>query len=110
VQRAAEAVYTPAGRAQTATINDFYLGNASLIRETLAALGYAVTGGVNSPYIWVRTKGDSWSFFDRLLNEAQVVATPGAGFGRCGEGFIRISAFNNRASVEEAMARLRKML
>ncbi len=110
VQRSAEAVYSPAGRVQIAAIRDFYLGNASIIRKTLADLGYAVTGGVNSPYIWVRTEGDSWSFFDRLLDEAQVVTTPGAGFGRCGEGFIRISAFNNRASVEEAMARLRKML
>jgi LL-diaminopimelate aminotransferase len=110
VQRAAEAVYSPEGQRQVRALADFYLGNARLIRETLAALGYDVAGGVNSPYIWLRVGGDSWDFFDRLLHEAQVVTTPGAGFGRCGQGFIRISAFNSRACVEEAMARLRKVL
>ncbi len=109
VQRAAEAVYSPGGQAQVRAINDFYLGNAAIIRETMRHLRLPVTGGENSPYLWVRTRDDSWSFFDRLLKEAQVVTTPGAGFGRCGEGYIRISAFNSRENVEEAMARLRGM-
>ena len=107
VQRAAEAVYSPEGQAQVRVLNDFYLGNAALIRETMRQLRLPVTGGENSPYLWVRTRDDSWSFFDRLLKDAQVVTTPGAGFGRCGEGYIRISAFNSRENVEEAMARLR---
>ncbi|MDD5708302.1 MAG: aminotransferase class I/II-fold pyridoxal phosphate-dependent enzyme, partial [Kiritimatiellae bacterium] len=76
VQRAAEAVYSAEGQRQTRALNDFYLGNARLIRDTLTQLGYEVTGGVDSPYIWVRTQSDSWSFFDRLLHEAQVVTTP----------------------------------
>ena len=109
VQRAAEAVYSPEGQAQVRVLNDFYLGNAALIRETMRQLRLPVTGGENSPYLWVRTRDDSWSFFDRLLKDAQVVTTPGAGFGRCGEGYIRISAFNSRENVEEAMARLREL-
>lgn len=110
IQRAAEAVYSEAGKAQTRALVDFYLQNAALIRQTLSDLGYAITGGDNSPYIWVNVEKDSWKFFDRLLKRAQVVTTPGAGFGRCGEGFIRISAFNSRENVEEAMKRLRKVL
>jgi len=110
IQRAAEAVYSPEGKAQTRALVDFYLGNAALIRSTLADLGFAMTGGENSPYIWVNVGKDSWKFFDKLLKRAQVVTTPGAGFGRCGQGFIRISAFNSRENVEEAMQRLRKVL
>jgi LL-diaminopimelate aminotransferase len=110
IQRAAEAVYSEAGKQQVKTLSDFYLGNAALIRATLADLGYSMTGGENSPYIWVNVGKDSWRFFDRLLTRAQVVTTPGAGFGRCGEGFIRISAFNSRENVEEAMRRLRKTM
>ena len=106
VQRAAEAVYSPEGQKQVRDIIDFYLGNATIVRETMRKLGLSAVGGENSPYIWVRTGGSSWDFFDRLLRECQVVVTPGAGFGRCGEGYIRISAFNSRANVEEAMARL----
>jgi len=97
VQRAAEAVYSAEGKAQTRALTDAYLQNAALIRETLAGLGYSVTGGDNSPYIWVNVGKDSWKFFDRLLKRAQVVTTPGAGFGKCGQGYIRISAFNSRA-------------
>ena len=108
VQRAAEAVYSPEGQAQVRALNDFYLGNAALIRQTMKQLRLPVTGGENSPYLWVHTRDDSWQFFDQLLKEAQVVTTPGAGFGRCGEGYIRISAFNSRENVEEAMARLRE--
>jgi len=110
VQRAAEAVYSEEGKAQTKALVDFYLGNATLIRSTLKELGFPLTGGDNSPYIWVNVGKDSWKFFDKLLKRAQVVTTPGAGFGRCGQGFIRISAFNSRENVEEAMSRIRKVL
>jgi len=110
VQRAAEAVYSADGKEQVTALNNFYLGNARIIREVIGSLGYAMTGGINSPYIWVNTGKDSWKFFDRLLNRAQVVITPGAGFGRCGQGFIRISAFNSRANVEEAMSRIKRVL
>ena len=109
-QRGAEAIYSPEGQAQCKAIIDFYLGNAKLIREALSAAGYAVTGGVDSPYIWVDVKGDSWEFFDKLLKEANVVTTPGAGFGKAGEGYIRISAFNSRENVLEAIERLKKVL
>ena len=105
-QRGAEAVYSPEGRAQTRATIDFYLENARIIREALGLRGYTATGGVDSPYIWVDVKGDSWQFFDRLLKEANVVTTPGAGFGRAGEGFIRISAFNSRENVLEAVERI----
>jgi len=110
IQRAAEAVYTLEGSQQIQATNDFYLGNARIIRETIAEHGYHLTGGVNGPYIWVRTNKDSLNFFDRVLQKAQVVITPGPGFGLCGKGYIRISAFNSRENVEEAMARLRKVL
>lgn len=110
VQRAAEAVYSPEGKAQTRALTDFYLENASLIRTTFTELGYTLTGGENSPYIWVHVGKDSWKFFDKLLKRAQVVTTPGAGFGRCGQGYIRISAFNSRENVIEAMTRIRKVL
>lgn len=110
VQRAAEAVYSAEGSRQTTEQVDYYLGNAKIIREGIAALGYECVGGDNSPYVWVNVKGDSWEFFDRLLKQAQVVTTPGAGFGRCGQGYIRISAFNNRERVIEAMGRIAKAL
>jgi LL-diaminopimelate aminotransferase len=106
VQKAAAAVYTPEGQAQTRGLTDFYLGNAKLIREAVTKLGLTCIGGDNAPYIWVNTGRDSWEFFDLLLNQAQVVTTPGAGFGRCGEGHVRISAFNSRANVETALARI----
>ncbi len=109
-QRGAEAVYSPEGRAQTKATIDFYLENAKIVKDALVKLGYDVTGGVNSPYLWVNVKGDSWEFFDRLLKNANVVTTPGAGFGRAGQGYIRISAFNSRANVEEAVERLAKVL
>jgi LL-diaminopimelate aminotransferase len=103
VQRAAAAVYTAQGERETRALVDYYLGNAAVIREKLGAMGYTPTGGVNSPYLWVQTGMDSWKFFDLLLEKAGVVVTPGIGFGTCGEGFIRISAFNKRDKVEEAM-------
>ena len=112
VQRAAAAVYTDAGWKQTKTIIDYYMENARLIREGLAAAGLALHGGVNAPYIWLRTPGglSSWEFFDKLLTECNVVGTPGSGFGPSGEGFFRLSAFGNRDDVAEAVDRIRKNL
>ena len=109
-QRGAEAIYTPEGQAETRATVDFYLGNAAIVKDALRGLGYAVTGGDDSPYLWVDVKGDSWAFFDRLLSEANVVTTPGAGFGAAGEGYVRISAFNSRENVLEAVERLKKIL
>jgi len=110
VQRAAEAVYSEEGRAQSKELIDDYLTNADHIRKELATLGYACIGGENSPYIWVDSRTESWKFFDLLLEEAGVVCTPGAGFGRCGEGYIRISAFNSFENVQKAMQRIKKVL
>ncbi len=106
IQKAAAAIYTDAGKAQVKTMTDFYLGNAALIRKAVNQLGFSCIGGDNAPYIWVNTGRDSWEFFDLLLNKAQVVCTPGAGFGKCGEGHVRISAFNSRENVETALARI----
>jgi LL-diaminopimelate aminotransferase len=106
VQKAAAAIFTELGQAQVRAMTDFYLGNAALIREAVTQLGFSCVGGDNAPYIWVNTGRDSWEFFDLLLNKAQVVCTPGAGFGKCGEGHVRISAFNSRANVETALARI----
>jgi LL-diaminopimelate aminotransferase len=110
VQRAAEAVYSPEGRKQTGELVDYYMENARLIAGTVEELGLHFVGGDNSPYIWIGSDRDSWEFFDMLLNEAGVVCTPGAGFGRCGKGYIRLSAFNSHANVETAMSRIRKAL
>ncbi len=108
VQCAAAALYSPEGRAQTRALTDFYLENANLLECACESLGLAASGARNSPYVWAACpKGlSSWDAFDLLLNEAQVVTTPGAGFGKCGEGFIRISAFNSRANVQEVARRL----
>jgi len=106
VQKAAAAVYSPEGQAQTRGLTDFYLGNAKLIREAIGKLGMSCIGGDNAPYIWINTGRDSWEFFDLLLNKAQVVCTPGAGFGKCGEGHVRISAFNSRENVTTALTRI----
>ncbi|MDO4768284.1 MAG: LL-diaminopimelate aminotransferase [Pseudomonadota bacterium] len=110
VQKAAAAVYSPEGRAQTKALVDHYLSNAAIIRREMTSLGYDCVGGENSPYVWIDGKMGSWEFFDMLLREAAVVCTPGAGFGACGEGFIRISAFNSLENVQEAMERLRSVL
>ncbi|MGA8239830.1 MAG: LL-diaminopimelate aminotransferase, partial [Desulfobacterales bacterium] len=95
VQRAAAAIYSEEGRRQAQELTDYYLSNAAIIRREMTVLGYDCIGGENSPYIWVDGRTDSWKFFDLLLEKAGVVCTPGAGFGKCGEGFIRISAFNS---------------
>ena len=105
-QRGAEAVYSREGQSETKATIDFYLENARLVREALSSMGYTAAGGVDSPYVWVDVKGGSWDFFDRLLKEANVVTTPGAGFGKAGEGYIRISAFNSRENVQEAIRRI----
>ncbi len=110
VQRAAEAVYSAEGQAQIKELIAYYLNNAKYIREKMEALGYECIGGENSPYIWIDSKSDSWTFFDRLLNDAAVVCTPGAGFGKCGEGYIRISAFNSFENVQAAMERISQAL
>lgn len=108
VQRGAEAVYSKEGQAQVKALVSFYLENAGIIREKLTAAGLAVYGGVNAPYVWVQTPNglSSWEFFDKLLHAANVVGTPGSGFGAAGEGYFRISAFNSRENVEEAMKRI----
>ena len=110
VQKAAEAVYSEAGKAQVKALTDFYLENAKIVKAAIEELGYSCVGGGNSPYIWINARRPSWEFFDHLLNEAGVVCTPGAGFGLCGEGHIRISAFNSRENVENAMERIRSAL
>lgn len=108
IQRAAAATFTPEGRAQTGEQVHHYMENARLIREGLAAANFTVFGGEHAPYIWMRTpEGQtSWDCFDSLLSRAQVVGTPGSGFGPSGEGYFRISAFNSRENVEEAIRRI----
>jgi LL-diaminopimelate aminotransferase len=108
VQRGAEAVYSPEGQAQTKALVNFYMENAQIIRAQLSAAGLQVYGGINAPYVWVKTPDglSSWDFFDKLLNTCNVVGTPGSGFGAAGEGYFRISAFNSRANVNEAMQRI----
>jgi LL-diaminopimelate aminotransferase len=111
VQAAAKAVYSKEGQKEIKEYIEYYMKNASLIRESLSKLGLNVYGGINAPYIWVKTPDnmDSWEFFDLLLNEAQVVGTPGAGFGPGGEGYFRITAFNTLKNTEEAMERISKL-
>jgi LL-diaminopimelate aminotransferase len=108
VQRGAAAVYTPAGLAETRAQIDFYLENARILREGLGAAGFRVFGGVHAPYLWLETpdRQPSWDFFDALLTRAHLVGTPGAGFGPSGEGYFRLSAYNSRANVEEAVRRI----
>ena len=110
VQRAAGAVYTPEGQKQVRSLINYYLENAGLIRKTFEDLGYKCNGGENSPYLWIKTGGDSWAFFDLLLKNANIICTPGSGFGRCGKGYIRISSFNSREKVEEAVERIKLAL
>ena len=109
VQRAAEAVYSPEGARQIRELSDYYLEGARLIRTSLIKLGYSCTGGDNAPYVWIDAKMDSWQFFDMLLEKIQVVCTPGVGFGRCGEGFIRLSAFNSHENIKAALDRMRTL-
>jgi LL-diaminopimelate aminotransferase len=110
VQRAAEAVYSPAGKQQVRELSNYYLTNAALIRETIGKIGFKCVGGDHAPYVWVKTNMDSWKFFDQLLERAGVVCTPGAGFGKCGEGYVRFSAFNSQENVKLALQRVSEAL
>lgn len=106
VQRAAAGIYTPEGKRQTRELVDYYLENARMIAEGMKSAGYTVYGGENSPYLWIKTPRPSWETFSLILNKAAVVTTPGAGFGLSGENYIRISAFNNRDCVRQAIDRI----
>jgi len=111
VQKAAASIYTEEGKKEVAEVIAYYLENARIMKESLTAIGYEVFGGENAPYIWVKTKNEmsSWDFFDKVLNEANVVGTPGSGFGPAGEGYLRFSAFADRESVLEAMERIKNL-
>jgi LL-diaminopimelate aminotransferase len=111
VQKAAAAIYTEEGKKETDKMIAYYLENARIMCESLSAAGYSVFGGVNAPYVWVKTKDEmkSWEFFDKLLYEANVVGTPGSGFGPSGEGYFRFSAFADRENVIEAMERIKNL-
>jgi len=111
-QRAAEAIYTPEGRKQVRQTIDYYMANAELMTAALTDCGLTVFGGRNAPYLWVKTpRGiDSWTFFDQLLHNIQIVCTPGVGFGPSGEGFVRLTAFGNREDCEEAMDRMKQWM
>jgi LL-diaminopimelate aminotransferase len=108
VQRGAEALYSPDGKQQVRALIEYYLGNARILRDAANKAGWPTWGGVNAPYIWVKCPGglNSWQMFDKMLTEANVVITPGAGFGAAGEGYFRISAFNSRANAEEVARRI----
>ena len=111
VQRGAEALYTEQGKAEVQALIGHYMGNAAVLRQAALDAGLSVWGGVNAPYLWVKTPEgtSSWQMFDRFLHESNVVITPGSGFGSAGEGYFRISAFNSRKAVEEVAGRLRAM-
>ena len=112
VQRAGEAIYTEAGRAQIRDQIAYYMNNAKIIYEGLQSAGFEVSGGVNAPYIWLRTPGNmtSWEFFDRLLAEANVVGTPGSGFGPAGEHYFRLTAFGTKENTIRAIDRIRERM
>jgi LL-diaminopimelate aminotransferase len=112
IQKAAAAVFTPEGGKAVREVIAYYMENARIIRSGLAAAGYTVYGGVNAPYIWLKVPAglDSWGFFDKLLRGIQVVGTPGSGFGSCGEGYFRLSAFGFRENVVEAVERIKTRL
>lgn len=109
-QRAAEAIYSPEGKEQVKATIDYYMQNATYMREKLTALGYEVFGGENAPYIWLKTPEGmgSWDMFDHLLNDLNLVTTPGVGFGPSGEGYVRLTAFGKREDCEVAMRRFEK--
>lgn len=111
-QRGAEAIYTPEGKKQVKAIIQYYMANARIMKEALESTGLKVFGGENAPYLWVKAPGEvsSWKFFEQMLYEANVVGTPGVGFGPSGEGYIRLTSFGERADCEEAMKRIRKWL
>jgi LL-diaminopimelate aminotransferase len=112
IQKAGVALYTPEGQKQVREAVDFYMENARVIRDGVEAAGMQAYGGRNSPYVWLKTPPglSSWDFFDKLLGEAHVVGTPGAGFGPCGEGYFRLTGFNSREATQEAVERIRTRL
>jgi LL-diaminopimelate aminotransferase len=112
VQAGAAAVFSPEGKKQVREAIDYYMENARIIREGLEKAGYTVFGGVNAPYIWLKTPDNmgSWEFFDKLMKEAEIVGTPGAGFGASGEGYFRLTAFGTRENTERAVERIRTRL
>lgn len=107
-QRAAAAIYTPEGKEQVKATIASYMDNARILREGLTKLGFEVSGGINAPYIWMKTINGmtSWEFFDFLLEKVGVVGTPGSGFGACGEGYFRLTAFGSKEASEEALRRI----
>ena len=111
VQRGAAAIYTEEGKKQVKELISYYMENARIIREGLKSIGIKAYGGVNAPYIWLKTPDNmsSWDFFDKLLHEVNIVGTPGAGFGPCGEGYFRLTAFGSRENTERAVARFAKL-
>ena len=111
VQRGAAAIYSDEGQAQIKNIIGYYMANAKIILDGLKSVGLTAYGGINSPYIWLKTPNNisSWNFFDELLNKFHIVGTPGAGFGSCGENYFRLTAFGNRENIFEAMERLKNL-
>lgn len=109
-QRAAEAIYTPEGKKQVKEVIDYYMGNAKMMYDELMRMGFKVYGGINAPYLWVKTPNgeESWKFFERLLYGAGVVCTPGVGFGPSGEGYFRLTAFGDRSNIKEALRRIKE--
>ncbi|MCR5177276.1 MAG: LL-diaminopimelate aminotransferase [Anaerovibrio sp.] len=112
IQRGAAAIFTPEGKKQVQASIDYYMENARLIRDGISEVGITCFGGVNSPYIWLKTPNNmpSWDFFDKLLNDVNIVGTPGAGFGPCGEGYFRLTAFGSREKTKEAIERIKHNL
>jgi LL-diaminopimelate aminotransferase len=112
IQKGAAAVYTEEGKRQVEETVKYYMGNAKIIREGLKSIGLEIFGGINAPYIWLKTPGgtDSWAFFDKLLNDVNVVGTPGVGFGPSGQGYFRLTAFGSRGRTEEAVDRIKRGL
>jgi LL-diaminopimelate aminotransferase len=110
-QRGAAAIFSDAGKQQIAKLVDYYMTNAAIIREGISSLGIQVYGGVNAPYIWLKTPSGlgSWEFFDKLLSEAHIVGTPGVGFGQNGQGYFRLTAFGSRENTEKAVDRFSKL-
>ena len=110
VQCGAAAAYSPEGKEQISELVAFYMNNAKLLREGLTAAGFQVFGGINAPYVWLKTPGDlsSWDFFDQLLEKSHIVGTPGSGFGAAGEGYFRLSAFNSLENTVTAIERIQK--
>ena len=107
-QRAAEATYSPEGKKQVRALIDYYMENVRIIRESLQKAGFSTFGGINAPYVWVKTPAgmSSWDYFDFLLKEKNIVCTPGSGFGTNGEGYVRFSAFGSRENTIAAMKRI----